>query len=259
VATSTQHLPIDIQLFLPETWLTPEGRARGKIPDDIEFRTKHDIALAMIRRAMDERVPGRIVLADSFYGHCRPFRDALWLLGLDYGMAIYASDSVRVCSPDGSLGEPMSVKKVAQELSRAAYREYTWKEGSKAALKSRFAFRRVRLEEQKGLPGRTEWLIVEWPENESDPTGYFLTTLPSKMKKARIIRLIKERWRTERVYQDMKGHLGLDHYEGRSYRGWNHHVSVALCCFAFLVAERSRAFPPSARGASRSGSVECAA
>jgi len=90
-------------------------------------------------------------------------------------------------------------------------------------------------------------LIIEWPDGEAAPTKYYLTTLPRTWPKKRLIRFLKERWRTERVYEDLKGELGLDHFEGRTYPGWHHHISVALCCFSFLAAERARAFPPSAR------------
>ena len=76
-----------------------------------------------------------------------------------------------------------------------------------------------------------------------------LVTLPKSWSKKQLVRTIKQRWRIERSYQDLKGELGLDHFEGRSYRGWQHHVTCALACYAFLVAERAGAFPPSARGA----------
>ena len=101
--------------------------------------------------------------------------------------------------------------------------------------------------------------MVEWPDDEPRPTKYVLTTLPRRMTKKNIIRTIKERWRTERVYEEMKGELGLDHFEGRSFRGWHHHVSVVLCCYAFIVAERVRHFPPSTGRTGRACALERAA
>jgi SRSO17 transposase len=97
-------------------------------------------------------------------------------------------------------------------------------------------------------PARHEpvWLLLEWPDGEPKPTKFTLTTLPRRISKKQIVRLVKERWRTERVYEELKGELGLDHFEGRSWVGWHHHVSVVLCCYAFVVAERMRHFPPSA-------------
>ena len=88
---------------------------------------------------------------------------------------------------------------------------------------------------------------IEWPPGEDKPTKFTLTSLPRRMSKKQIMRLFKERWRTERAYEDLKGELGLDHFEGRSFPGWHHQLypsSVVLCCYAFIVAERVRHFPP---------------
>lgn len=90
------------------------------------------------------------------------------------------------------------------------------------------------------------WLLIEWPFGESDPSKFAVTTLGTKMSKKQIVRQYKERYRTEQAYEEMKGELGLDHFEGRQFRGWHHHVSVVLCCYAFIVAERDRSFFPSA-------------
>ena len=116
-------------------------------------------------------------------------------------------------------------------------------------MSARFALRRV---VAAGVPKREQeplWLLIEWREGEPEPANYFLISLPGRRTKRQLIRLVMQRWRTERVYEDLKGELGLDHYEGRRFPGWHHHVSVALCCYAFIVAERVRRFPPSARGA----------
>ncbi|AUX33304.1 MULTISPECIES: transposase [Sorangium] len=86
------------------------------------------------------------------------------------------------------------------------------------------------------------WLLIEWPFGESDPSKFAVTTLGTKMPKKQIVRQYKERYRTEQAYEEMKGELGLDHFEGRRFRGSHHHVSVVLCCYAFIVAERDRSF-----------------
>jgi len=110
-------------------------------------------------------------------------------------------------------------------------------------------------------PGTQEavWLLMEWAEGEKRPTKFALTTLPRNMSKKRIMRLFKERYRTEQVYEEMKGELGLDHFEGRTFAGWHHHVSVALCCYAFVISERTRRFPPSATRRSSARPVTLAA
>jgi SRSO17 transposase len=250
VTTRTQHLPIDFALFLPELWAEDaERRHKTRIPADTVFKTKHDIALGMIEQAALDKIPGTIVLADSFYGHCRPFRESVSLLGFDYGMAIYASDTMWSLDRRGHcVGDPRTAKEVARDLGRKAFRRCTWRQGTSRKLSSRFALRRVKVPCDEGLEPTAEWLLIEWPLGEHDPTGYFLTTLPRKMSKKQIVRLIKERYRTEQAYEELKGELGLDHFEGRSFPGWHHHVSAALCAYAFLVAERARAFPPRADG-----------
>jgi SRSO17 transposase len=261
VTTRTEHLPIDFALFLPESWLSdPERRRKAKIPEEATFKTKHDLALEMIEQAVRDEIPGTIVLADSFYGHSRPFRETVHLLGFDYGMAIYASDRMWILDrSDRRRGELRTAKEIALDLGEKGFRRCTWREGTNRKLFSRFALRRVKVPVEEGLAPRAEWLLVEWPYGEKEPTHFFLTTLPKKMSKKQIVRLLKERYRTEQAYEELKGELGLDHFEGRSFTGWHHHVSVALCSYAFLVAERSRAFPPSARGQGHAGALHRAA
>lgn len=250
VATDHAHVPIDFELFLPQSWTTDPARCRkAGVPEGVEFKTKHDLALGMIERAARDGIPGDIVLADSFYGHSQPFRDAVSLMGFDYGVAIYGSDKMFQVDRDGALcGDARTAKEIGLGLDRSAYRRYTWREGTRGSLSSRFALCRVAVPAQQGdsaTTSRVEWLVIEWPDSEKEPCKFVLTTLGEKMRHEEIIRLIRERYRTERVYEEMKGELGLDHFEGRSFRGWHHHVSVALCCYAFVVAERARRFLPS--------------
>ena len=114
-----------------------------------------------------------------------------------------------------------------------------------------------------GLDPDTErepvWLVCEWEDGAVQPTKFYFAAVPPTLKKRRLVRLLKQRWRTERVYEDLKGELGLDHFEGRRFPGWHHHVSVALCCYAFVVAERVRRFPPSARRQEAHRSLDLAA
>jgi SRSO17 transposase len=156
-------------------------------------------------------------------------------------------------------GEPRTAKEIALELGEKGFRRCTWREGTNRKLFSRFALCRVKIAVEEGLAPRAEWLLIEWPYGEKEPTHFFLTTLPKRISKKQIVRLLKERYRTEQAYEELKGELGLDHFEGRSFTGWHHHVSVALCSYAFLVAERSRAFPPSARGQGHAGALRRAA
>jgi SRSO17 transposase len=264
VATDHGHLPIDFELFLPKLWTEdPARREEGGIPEEVTFKTKLDLALDMVERAARDGVPGDIVLADSFYGHSQPLRDAVHLLGFDYGVAIYASDKMYVVGPDGApQGELLSAKEIGLSLERSAYRRYTWREGTGGSLSSRFALCRVAVPGADGKPqsvARIEWLVIEWPERDAEPGKFILTTLGEKMPAKEIIRIVRERYRTELVYEEMKGGFGLDHFEGRSFRGWHHHVSVVICCYAFVVAERARHFPPSTRKQGDPDPLRCAA
>ncbi len=150
----------------------------------------------------------------------------------------------------------MSVEALAKKLPRSAFRATTWKQGSRRALCSRFAMVQV---DAGNADGGLHWLLIEWPDGEIAPTHYTLARMNRTPSRKQLVRITKERWRTERVYQDLKGELGLDHYEGRSYRGWNHHVTVVLCCYAFVLGERLRHFPPSRGGARPHPSLDCAA
>jgi SRSO17 transposase len=264
IATDHAHLPIDFELFLPESWTKDPARCeKGGIPRDVAFKTKLDLALGMIERAARDDIPGDVVLADSFYGHSRPFRDAVHLMGFDYGVAIYETDRMFLLDCEGvPRTELLAAKELGRRLGNGAFRWYTWREGTSKKLSSRFALCRVAVPAESGTAesaARTEWLIIEWPEGEKEPTKFILTTLGEKMPAKEIIRIVHERYRTEKVYEEMKGELGLDHFEGRSFRGWHHHVSVAICCYAFVVAERARKFLPATARQGDPGSFRCAA
>ena len=124
-----------------------------------------------------------------------------------------------------------------------------WRAGTNEDLTALFAMRRV-IPAHAGAPNPRERehlsLLIEWRDGEPEPANYFFVSLAGPITKKRLVRIVMQRWRTERVYQDLKGELGLDHFEGRRFPGWHHHVSVALCCYAFIIAERVRRFPPSA-------------
>jgi SRSO17 transposase len=252
VATRSEHLPIDFELYLPESWTeNPARRIEVKIPDDIVFRTKPELGLVMIDRALADGVPKGIVLADSGYGDSSQFREALRVRGLDYAVGIKSLTKVwRIDSKLRRRGDPLSVRDLALQLDPKRYRRTTWRDGSRRPLWSRFAMLRVVPFHDYGWdPAIREdvWLLIEWPRDESEPTKFFFASLPLKTTRKRLVRVVKERYRTERVYEDLKGELGLDHYEGRSYPGWNHHVSCVLSCYAFVLGERVRRFSPSPR------------
>jgi SRSO17 transposase len=257
VATLSTHLPVDFELYLPESWTSDAHKRReGAVPKDIAFRTKPELALEMIRRALRDNVPHGVLLADAAYGNSSAFRAAIRAEGLDYAVGIEGSTKVWPVAARG-LGQPQSVRELAMALGKRSYRAVTWRDGTRAPLWSWFAARRVVACHDDGtaVDEREElWLLIEWPPSEDEPTKFTLATLPKRTSVETLALMTKERWRTERVYEDLKGELGLDHFEGRRFRGWHHHVSVALCCYAFIVAELARSFSPSGAGTGRARS-----
>ena len=264
IATKHEHVPIDFALYMPTSWTDDAvRRAKARVPDDLVFKTKPDLALDLITRALEDKLPGDIVLVDAAYGCSSEFRNTVRMFGLDLGVAITASTKVWLLDTlERRHGDPLSAQALGVKLGRRAFRRLTWRVGPGGKLSSRFAFRRVKVAHDDGTDaGDREpmWLVMEWPDGEPKPTKFVLTTLPRRMSKKQIVRIFKERWRTERAYEELKGELGLDHFEGRSFPGWHHHVSVVLSCYAFIVSERVRRFSPSARRHSDAHSIAVAA
>jgi SRSO17 transposase len=251
VANRSEHVPIDFELYVPERWFADkERRRKARIPDELVFKTKPEIALDLIARARENEIPGNIILADAAYGDSSAFRESLREQGFDFAVAIKAPTRVWLLDAQENAERIVSARELAIELGLHAFRRLTWRIGTKGKLSSRFCFRRVKPANDAAEPEDKEplWLVMEWPDGETEPKKFALTTLPRRMSKKQIIRILKERWRTEEAYHELKEELGLDHFEGRSFTGWHHHISVILCCYAFIVTERMRHFPPSARG-----------
>lgn len=259
IATRTEQLPIDFALYLPTSWTDdPIRRKEARIPWNLEFATKPELGLQLICRALDDQMPPGIILADEGYGASEDFRDGVRQLGLHYAVGVDHKTVVKVYDKRGHRrDEKISVEKLAQRIeANGGFRRTTWRAGTKHALSARFALRRVVWAGKSG-PRRKKniiderepvWLLIEWRDGEPAPANYFFCSLPAdRMTRKKLVRIVMQRWRIERSYQDLKGELGLDHYEGRRYPGWHHHVSVVLACYAFVVAERSRAFSPSTR------------
>jgi SRSO17 transposase len=250
LCTRTSELAADMDLYMPAEWIEDDiRRHKARVPVELVFRPKWKIALDLIERAVAADYPKGLVLADSAYGDVGAFRRRIRELGLDYALDVKVHTRVRVVGSDGSVSHTMTVEEAADVIGAGAFRKVTWREGTRRTLCSRFAAVRVRpvtADEPDG--GEEQWLVIERPSRDEPPEHYVLATLPSRSKRKHLVQRIKQRWRIERTYEDMKGELGLDHFEGRSYPGWQHHVSCVLACAAFVVAERTRRFPPSRRG-----------
>jgi SRSO17 transposase len=246
LASEHAHVAADFELYIPESWAEDRDRCRrAKIPDDVQYEPKWALALRMIERAKAAGMPEGVVLGDSDYGTKTVFRDILDVLGLQYALEVHGTVKVRAIGQHGADEERVSVATLGATM-HDKLRTLTWREGSKTALRSRFARTRVIVDRDDGGVREPQWLLIEWPQGEPAPTKFVLSTMPPRTSIKQLVRTFKSRWRIERSYEDLKGELGLDHYEGRSFIGWHHHVTVVLTCYAFLVAAHARSFPPSA-------------
>jgi SRSO17 transposase len=249
VATEHEHVPIDFELYLPTGWAEDEARRRAsRIPDEVGFATKIELAIEMMDRALKNEIPGDVVLADAAYGSSGPFREYVLSIGKHFACGIQGDCLLHLLTPQGRRhGEPRKASDIASEVGRKAFRRITYRNGSKGKMASCFCLRRVKVAGGEPSEARNTplWLVMEWPEGEERPTKLALTSLGASLSKREIVRVLKERWHTEQAYAELKGELGLDHFEGRSFPAWHHHITVVLSCYAFLVAERSRRFPPS--------------
>ncbi len=267
IANHAASLPIAYQLYLPEDWAVDAARLKkARVPTDVTFRTKPEIALAQIRTALASGVAPGVVLADAGYGVDGAFRAGVTARGLTYVVGVQSTLSVwppgaeplppkpwsgRGRPPsrmrrDGE-HDPVSAKTLAKGLPEEAWRIVPWREGSNEILSSRFAAVRVRpasRDWKRSTPHPLEWLLIEWPEDEKEPTKYWLSTLPEDTPLDILVDLAKLRWRIERDYEELKSELGLAHFEGRSWRGFHHHAALCIAAYGFLIRERA-AIPPS--------------
>jgi SRSO17 transposase len=259
-------LPLGWSLYLPEEWCADElRRARAKIPAAVAFETKPQLADGLIEQAAAWQVPLAPILADTAYGDDSAFRTRLHARELEYVLAVSAQISVygpeaafAVPERNGSVGrrrsvarpdrKPESVRALAERLPKNAWKTVPYRTTPAGQqISSRFAFVRVvvanpvRNRHQKP---RWEWLIIEWPAGEETPSDYWLSNLSEDESRERLARLARLRWTIELDYRQLKGELGLDHYEGRSYLGFHHHCALVTCAHAFLTEERLRPRAP---------------
>ncbi len=261
LANAHYSVPVGYRLYLPKDWSTDlERREKAKVPEEIEFATKPAIALALIEDAMAAGPTPQIVVADAGYGIDTAFRDQLTQRQLQYVVGVTSVVSVwpagRAPLPPAHWSgqgrkpkrlrrdaqhQPVSVKALAKTLAPRQWKNMTWREGTNQALTSRFAAVRVHCAHRDDWRSELrpqQWLLIEWPSGDAEPLKYFLSTLPATTPLRELVRVAKLRWRIERDYQELKQEFGLDHFEGRSWRGFHHHATLSIAAYGFLLAER---------------------
>lgn len=263
LATEAASVPIAWRLYLPQEWCDDAKRRRAAgVPESVAFATKPELALQQIWAAKTAGVPIGVVLADAAYGNTCAFREALKAMELAYAVGVESSTSVwepgtaplppRAYSGRGKPStllrraaghEPLSAKELALKLPVHAWHRITWREGTNTMLSSGFARLRVRPAHRDYWRSDVrveEWLLIEWPRGEKEPTKYWLSNLPSDIGMDKLVATAKMRWRIERDYEELKQELGLGHYEGRGWRGFHHHASLCIAAYGFLLGQRLR-------------------
>jgi SRSO17 transposase len=260
IANHSASLPVAYRLYLPKDW-AEDGvrRETAGVPLDIGFKTKPEIALEQIRWACEAGLPGGVGLMDVAYGNDSRLRTGMTSLGMTYVASIQPNTLMwpsgagpkrrgKPLNNTGRRDEPdlISAKHVARGLPKRAWRTIRWREGSADWLSSRFARVRVGVGHNQLIPELLlqEWLLIEWPKGEPEPTKYWLSTLPANISFRRLVDFAKLRWRIERDYQELKQEVGLGHFEGRGWRGFHHHATLCIAAYGFLISERAT-IPPS--------------
>src|SRR5918995_287865 len=267
-------VPVGLRLFLPEEWVAdPERCARAGVPEPMQTaQSKGEIALAELDRLRESGVRFGTVLADAGYGTSAAFRHGLdarglqWAVGIAKNQKVYDAH-VQLVPPAGRARKPVPDKEpcaAEKVLAALTWRRVTWRQGTKGALRARFAAVRVRVGDgpvwgnNRHLPGAEVWLVGEW--RSSGERKYYLSNLPPRTSLRGLVGAIKARWVCEQAHQQLKEELGLGHFEGRSWTGLHRHALMTCIAFAFLQhlrlaehrrSDRGKKVGPSAGTASR--------
>ena len=263
-ATDGASCPVNWRIFLPEEWdRDAERRAKAHVPDVVRHTEKWRLALEMIDELRDWGLAPKVLCADAGYGEITAFRTGLDEREIDYIVQVRAGTSAYSSDVEPELpawtgrgrpplaryrAAPSSLRDLVFAAGEHAATEAIWRHGSRGPMSSRFLALRVRpanvelrrAAANAGAELAVRWLLAEWPVGADAPTDYWLSSLPADIALSELVRLAKLRWRIEHDYRELKDALGLDHFEGRSYRGWHHHVTLVSVAHAFLTLERQR-------------------
>jgi SRSO17 transposase len=264
----TEHAscPLDWRLFLPERWdedLMAPRRAACRLPEQVHHRPKWQLVLDMLDELAGWQLSPPVLLADSGYGEVGEFRGGLDDRQVPYVVEVRSDTSAYLEQVRPTIAahkgrgrrprpryrdQPSSLKQLAIAAGQQACVELIWRRGSRGLQRGRFLRLRVRpagvtprrLARQDGGELPVRWLLVEWPVGKPEPTKYWLASLPEATPLVELVGLARLRWRVEQDYRELKGALGLDHFEGRGWPGWHHHVTLVSVAHAFLTLERLR-------------------
>jgi SRSO17 transposase len=263
--------PLDWRLFLPQEWdREQERRLKCRVPDGERHRPKWELAIEMLDELAEWGLRAPVIVSDAGYGEITEFRQALAERELAFVLQVKSSTSVLGLDAEPELRpwkgrgkQPVpryhqtrtSLRELALAAGEQALSDVAWREGSRGELRSRFLaipvrpanvkLRRAAATTGGELP--VNWMLAEWPPGAEEPVKYWLADLADSTPLKQLVLLAKVRWRIEHDYRELKDALGLDHYEGRSYPGWHHHVTLVSIAHAFLTLERQR--HPRARAA----------
>lgn len=254
--------PLGWALYLPEEWCEDAERRRAaKVPDDVTFKTKPELGVELVERAAGWEIPAAPLLGDCAYGENTDLRRRLdgaageYVLSVSPQLAVFASEtSFEVPERKGKTGrprkrpqpdrQPESIGSLVKRLGPREAQIVAFRDGPEGEpVTSRFLFARVRAShewQKRPSPPPEEWLIAEWPEGVEAPIDCWLSNLSADTEPERLARLARLRWKIELDYRQLKGELGLDHYEGRSWLGWHHHTALVTAAHGFLTLERLR-------------------
>jgi SRSO17 transposase len=253
-------LPLGWALYLPEEWSSDdERRCKAKVPDDVVFKTKPELGVDLVEQAAGWGIAAAPLLGDQAYGDNTALRERLhgarreYVLAVGAETAVYAPETTfavpartsnkgRPPSKQRPDREPEAIKALIARLGKQAAQTVSFRDGPDGTpMTSQFIFVRVRTAHEipgRQGPPREEWLIAEWPDGAEEPLDYWISNLPIDTSPERMARLARLRWKIELDYKQLKGELGLDHYEGRSWLGWHHHTALVTAAHGFLTLER---------------------
>jgi SRSO17 transposase len=257
--TAQQAWPMGALLYLPEAWTTDPGRcAVAQVPSTVRFQEKWRLALTLVRRTRAAGVTLTAVVADAEYGDNRTVRQALHRLRLPYALGISPTLTVFRGTPTLRIDrtqppprnrrdgwpdqEPIAVRALSDTLPARAWRRVTWRNGSHPSWEADFVAVRVTPATDWRLRRLAPevWLLCERGLGPTGRRRHYLVSLPAAASLKRLVQLAHQRWAIEQHYQDLKTELGLDHFEGRSYPGWQHHLAISAVAYAFVQRERMR-------------------